>query len=35
MSSTSKATAEQIDQLLLEGWSTDEIEDALYCYDYL
>ena len=28
-------TAEQIDQLLLEGWSTDEIEDALYCYDYL
>ena len=28
-------TAEQIDQLLLEGWSTDEIEDALYCCDYL
>lgn len=28
-------TAEQIDQLLLEGWSTDEIEDALYGYDYL
>lgn len=28
-------TAKQIDQLLLEGWSTDEIEDALYCYDYL
>ncbi|WP_130870553.1 class II glutamine amidotransferase [Intestinimonas massiliensis (ex Afouda et al. 2020)] len=28
-------TAEQIDQLLLEGWSTDEIEDALYGCDYL
>lgn len=28
-------TAEQIDQLLLEGWSTDEIEDAMYSYDYL
>ena len=25
---------EQIDQLLQEGWSTDEIEDALYGYDY-
>ena len=28
-------TSEQIDQLLLEGWSTDEIEDALYGYDYV
>lgn len=28
-------TAEQIDQLLMEGWSTDEIEDAMYGYDYL
>lgn len=27
-------TAEQIDQLLMDGWSTDEIEDALYHYDY-
>lgn len=28
-------TAEQIDQLLMEGWSTDEIEDAMCGYDYL
>lgn len=26
---------EQIDRLLGEGWSADEIEDALYSYDYL